>query len=591
MLFGDKPNDENSCYHQRMDVSWQCRARRFENCSLGIVDKSKATDREDLRAASALKGAAMATVSDLLNLPNFAGTQVIAGSTGLDATVEDISIMEVPDIEDYVGPGDFLLTTLYPLSDSLDALGHFVTRMKRAGLSGVGVKLNRYVSSLPASSLGVADELGLPILLLPTGANFSSMINDFLKESLQKKNSELEHRNRIHEIIMNILLSGGTPQTIAKTLAENLGRSVVLLDPSYEMLAFCSGGKEWKANVREVAENASMITFNVEVEYRRISNGFCALYGVRFGKKAIGVIAVCSPEEFRIEDHELITLQQFAIVFRISVQHQMMMEDAARNRRNSFALDFLGGIIGEDETAVNQASLLEWSLRYPLAIVSLVVPPTEKEAVSHHEMMAFLSKRVNQRMFGKSSDDSVFWAVNGASIVVLLSNPSDKDVRKVVGVLEEELGTLGSTEYYIAQSRNAESTVDVAAVYQECEYTLRLSQKLKNFGYTKFQNLGVYRIIYGSKNKEELRNFCQDTIGKVIEYDEMHSASLLQTVETVVECGGNLKAASEKLFVHYNTVRYRYRLAESLLGVCFDNPDEFQSVSLAVKVYRALPSV
>lgn len=202
-----------------------------------------------------------------------------------------------------------------------------------------------------------------------------------------------------------------------------------------------------------------------------------------------------------------------------------------------------------------------------------------------------LSRRVNQRVFGRTDAESIFWAVYSASIVVMLSDPDDATTSAVVASIEEALDAGGHDTYYIAQSRKAESAAEIPIVYQENEYTLSISQKLKHRGHAKFQDLGVYRIIYSAENKGELRSFCTDTIGKLIDYDAVHSANLVQTVAAVIECGNNLKAASEKLFVHYNTVRYRYRLAESLLGVSLDDPDAYQSISLALKIHRALPTV
>ncbi len=533
----------------------------------------------------------MATVSDLLNLPNFAEAKVVAGFGGVGASVEDISIMEVPDIEDYVYPGDFLLTTLYPISDSLDKFEEFVIRMKNAGLSGVGVKLNRYVSALPTAGLSVAEGLDFPILLLPSSANFSLMINDFLKASLQMKNSELEHRNHIHELVLDILLRGGTPQTIAKELSENLACGIVLLSSSFEILAVNEACRGWNVDTREAVEAARALKSDAEVCYRSLSNGYCALYAVRFGKKAIGTIAICSPDEFTLGGVELITLQQFAIVFRIVAQHQIMMEDTVRNRRSSFASDLLNGIIEKDEMAIGQAALLGWNLSYPLVVLMIVAPPSGDDVMSHQETAQMLSRRVNQRVFGRTDAESIFWAVYSASIVVMLSDPDDATTSAVVASIEEALDAGGHDTYYIAQSRKAESAAEIPIVYQENEYTLSISQKLKHRGHAKFQDLGVYRIIYSAENKGELRSFCTDTIGKLIDYDAVHSANLVQTVAAVIECGNNLKAASEKLFVHYNTVRYRYRLAESLLGVSLDDPDAYQSISLALKIHRALPTV
>ena len=48
-------------------------------------------------------------------------SRVLAGEIGLDNIVKSVNVMEVPDILDWVHPGELLVTTLYPLRDDLAA--------------------------------------------------------------------------------------------------------------------------------------------------------------------------------------------------------------------------------------------------------------------------------------------------------------------------------------------------------------------------------------------------------------------------------------------------------------------------------------
>src|SRR4051812_2637715 len=72
-------------------------------------------------------------VSDLLALPVFAATEVVAGRDGLDRRVTCANVMEVPDIEPWVKPDELLLTTGYPLREISDGMRDLVTSLDRAG--------------------------------------------------------------------------------------------------------------------------------------------------------------------------------------------------------------------------------------------------------------------------------------------------------------------------------------------------------------------------------------------------------------------------------------------------------------------------
>lgn len=79
-----------------------------------------------------------------------------------------------------------------------------------------------------------------------------------------------------------------------------------------------------------------------------------------------------------------------------------------------------------------------------------------------------------------------------------------------------------------------------------------------------------------------------DTIGPLVEHDRRHNSDLVRTLETVIDHGGNLKAAAAALFIHYNTIRYRFRLIEKIFKKELSDPVTYQNISLALKVYRFL---
>ena len=52
-------------------------------------------------------------------------SKVLAGERGLDNPVQSVNVMEVPDILEWVRPGELLVTTMYPLRDDAAAIERF----------------------------------------------------------------------------------------------------------------------------------------------------------------------------------------------------------------------------------------------------------------------------------------------------------------------------------------------------------------------------------------------------------------------------------------------------------------------------------
>lgn len=59
----------------------------------------------------------------------------------------------------------------------------------------------------------------------------------------------------------------------------------------------------------------------------------------------------------------------------------------------------------------------------------------------------------------------------------------------------------------------------------------------------------------------------------LLDYDARHGSAMVRSVETYLRCFGDVRAAAAALSVHPNTLRYRLRRAEELLGITLDDPD------------------
>ena len=55
-----------------------------------------------------------------------------------------------------------------------------------------------------------------------------------------------------------------------------------------------------------------------------------------------------------------------------------------------------------------------------------------------------------------------------------------------------------------------------------------------------------------------------------------------------IECGGNMAAAAQKLFIHRNTLRYRLDSIQRLLGAGWDEADNVFKLWIALRVRQIL---
>ena len=174
-------------------------------------------------------------VRGLLDLPSLAGSEVLAGATGLDQLVSRINVMEVPDILPWVKPHELLLTTGFSLRDAetghpfeADALVELVTGLADREVAAFGIKAGRYLDDLPDAVLAAADRLGFPILRLPEEVAFDDVMSDVFTQLVDRQAWALDVADRLHRALTAIVLGGGDQPQIAEEFASLFGAAVLI---------------------------------------------------------------------------------------------------------------------------------------------------------------------------------------------------------------------------------------------------------------------------------------------------------------------------------------------------------------------------
>ena len=84
----------------------------------------------------------------------------------------------------------------------------------------------------------------------------------------------------------------------------------------------------------------------------------------------------------------------------------------------------------------------------------------------------------------------------------------------------------------------------------------------------------MYRMLYLIEDRELLRDLSDKPLAPLIEYDKEHDGEYLATLEAYLRCGGSIKAMSEEMFVHRNTILYRMANIKKLLNSSLEDPQE-----------------
>jgi DNA-binding PucR family transcriptional regulator len=101
-----------------------------------------------------------------------------------------------------------------------------------------------------------------------------------------------------------------------------------------------------------------------------------------------------------------------------------------------------------------------------------------------------------------------------------------------------------------------------------------------------FDTMGLYRMLYLVEDRKLLTDLSWNFLAPVIEYDREHDAGYLETLESYLRNGGSIKAMSEELFIHRNTILYRMANIKKLLGCSLETTRERVEYTVACLIHK-----
>ena len=551
-----------------------------------IMDKDELPERVSLR--------------ELLAAGSLAGSEVLAGSSGLDGTVTGVSVMEVPDVLDWVKPHELLVTSGFPLVASTEStpapdLADLLTQLHARGLACFGIKLGRYVDALSSDVLAVADRLGFPVLALAPNLAFEDLVADVYEIVAHREGRVLRRIDELNTELSRLVLAGAGLERIAEEVAKTLGVG---------LLVTSSDGREQAASLedalRDQLAEADLLDPSGRVRVERatiapfpLGDGEVRAIKVAGAGSDLARLVCVSPARVMASEDVQALERTAMVVALIFTRHQ-----AVAVVENKYRADFLRDVFlsraGDDAFVVEHAAALGWDLNRAMVVVSAEVdPPQPGEPVA-----AALQRREWQDRFAAawrqvcgSVDHSIVTADFSTEVVALVPVPSQADpdaalravVDRVVGAVAGARGG-GRRPFSVGVSRVASTLGQLPPAYAQARRAKLVGRRVSGpKSTTWFDDLGIHRLIALVPDQDELRQFAVDVLGELAD-DTDEAADLRATLQNLLDTNLNVAEAARLQFFHYNTMRYRVSKLERMLGPFTSDPSLRLNVALALQV-------
>ncbi len=286
---------------------------------------------------------------------------------------------------------------------------------------------------------------------------------------------------------------------------------------------------------------------------------------------------------------------------------------AVEDRFQANVLDeLLDGTFTSPEAILERAKRLGYNLQLPYWIVAFAFRQQEKNTrkkpltivLDGRELELDLPvsetmARELQRLITQESTRRQVTAITRVRddrFVVMFANTNAKELtnpveaKKMALIYQERIAS-----YYLDISvsgglaRYYEGIEGLPKQSAEAEKAVTMGLRLFGPGQlTYFGDLGVYRLLLSMGGNKELRDFYNESLGRLLEHDARNGGELIQTLDAFFRYHGSPSRMAEKMKAHRNTLLYRLRRIQEITGIDLEDAETRLALHLALRIGEVL---
>lgn len=533
----------------------------------------------------------------------FRTCKLIAGFEGYNNVIYRANIMADPDIINWVSEGELLLTTAYFFKTTeIEKQVEFIQELRNRKLAGIAIKIYPYLERLPKKIIDLANEFKFPIIELDYTIPFTDIITPIFKEIFNKQALILQKVEKLHNNLMNIILTGGDSKDIVATLSKTLGNPILVKNHYFDELIYDDKFYPFDydeftikfekfLNSNSYNRNLSKIHFcNIKIRdktYRIVIVPIVVKNSV-FGH----VVAVAA--EKNIASFDIVSIETASTIIAVEFLKGMSVQDV----ENRYTAEFFEDLISLDkkrkEKAIKRAKYYQFDDRAFFNIVNIHLNQNSSDITNEYDFNQYKNKGIYLiNKICKDEGSRYLITSKGKSIIIMFMWKENRNLKKkiinIVKSIDSSINKkMGSIKYSIGIGRTYEGLENVYRSLNDADKAIEARKTFIDETVIDFENLGIYKIFCHDNLRDELLKFYKTTLSPLCQYDAKRDTELVKTLETYFEMNGNLKKMSEHLYTHYNTILYRINRINEITNMNLDHEQDRFNLETALKIKKIM---
>ncbi|MGP4105969.1 PucR family transcriptional regulator [Virgibacillus sp. L01] len=522
------------------------------------------------------------SLRNAMKLGRFSECEIIAGDKGLNRIIENITIMEVPEVVQWLKGKELILTSLFAIKDDSDAQNLLVRNLHNSGATAIAIKPSQFIESIPKGIIDSANKLGFPVIKIPDDVKYLDILSPVMNHIFNEKvvlQEDLEQATQVlHEISMN---SQGV-----EGFVENVGyltKNMITVESEFSYIQVPS--PEGMISPLGEGQIYELSVIQRPIQYNRKYNGeniACIVSPIIVDGQYYGNITSWGVNN----DHlsiDLAILEKASSLLSLEFLQLKVKYDIEQQYKSDFMRELL---FSEN---IKERNVIEWGEKYRITKDTEYVCLLFSVRDRNSEVKNFVELKdyqINTVLQDLKADMLVGHIRNGICIIFPVQEGSEnleKFYEEIYNALSKYVGS--TVILSLGIGRVGRGPAGIQKSFLQAEQALHLSETMNHSHKIIYYNdLGAYRLINQLNGNRELLDFYEETIGVLVKQD-FHN-QLLTTLQTYFYYDEILKLTANSLYIHVNTLKYRINKIESITGCDLKTSEGKMNLFLGLKIHN-----
>ena len=532
------------------------------------------------------------TVEELLQLPTIKGLKLISGNLGVHREISTVTVVDTPDGFQWLKGNEVVITTTYALEKTPNAFLDFISKLLSRNISALIVKSDRYIKVIPENAKKLCDEKALPLIYCPAIYAFTDIINPTLSGIISKQAEQLKESSKIHESFLELAINDRSIHQILQTLSTLIQEPTAYVDTVFHKVYFSENVSEDSLYLKGLSYEIILNEYQEKYQCINVVNK----------EQKFGYIMLLSDRSDRTYPDTDSNIYKTAIEYA-SIVIILRMQIRISNRMieekyySSFVGDLMLNNVKTREEINTRAHLYGWDLDGGGFVAIIDINNIKKyylrnlDTGTNEKLQKYTDQIFDTSIkYIKQAFPSTIYYSQSDFIAFLITGKLPVSARKTLADTFSQIqhSLLNAVPFTISMGVGmyVDDIINIHNSYQQAKQVIQTVYQIQQFNRLFFYDqIGIYRLLFSISSNNEAIEFCDKYVKPLQQYDDQHHANLIETLQSIINCGWNLKLASEKLFLHYNSVKYRFQKICDLLEIDLRDNSRHTEIELALKIY------